>query len=245
MLRLGSGDVETTLEKAGGILADITGYAAVSTAPDDNEAAIKRIEVVPAGTRSILLVILTTSGIIKSCLCRIGEDITAEMLGFFSRLVNDRFCGKALGAVTPQFLGIIKGELYEYTFALSPVLDIVAEEIKSISKEVFVGGAANLLIHEFDNDKVVKIMQFLEHRDELLRLIGGVGGGVQVRIGGESGVPFMNGSALIAAPYAFKGKFCGTVGIIGPSRINYAKMVSSIEYFSMMLSRLISESFGD
>jgi heat-inducible transcriptional repressor len=246
MLRLTSGDIESTIEKAGDMLADITGCAAVSTAPDDKAAAIRRIELVPAGSRSLLLVILTTSGVIKSRICRIAEDLTVEMVEFFSRLVNDRICGKALDAVTPQYLNMVKGELYEYTYALSPVLDTIAEEIKSVSAEVFVGGASNLLIHnEFDNDKIVKIMRFLEQREELLRVIGGVDSGVKVRIGVESGMPFMENSALIAAPYAFKGKICGAVGIIGPARINYPKMVSSIEYFSMLLSRLINESFGD
>lgn len=246
LLQLCSGDIETTLEKAGGILADITGCAAVSTAPDDKAAQIKRIELVPAGARSLLLVILTSSGVIKSRICRLRENLTADMVVFFSRLINDRICGKTLDAVTPQFLSVVKDELYEYTYALSPVLDVILEELKSVNGEVFVGGAANLLSHsEFDSEKIVEIMRFLEHRDGLLRVIGGVESGVRVRIGEENGMPFMDNSALIAAPYAFKGKFCGAVGIIGPARINYAKMVSSIEYFSAMLSKLINDSFGD
>ena len=246
MLSLSSGDIESTLEKAGNMLADITGCAAVSTTPDDKAASIRRIEIVPAGARSLLLVILTTSGVIKSRLCRVDEDISADMVVFFSRLVNDHFSGKKLDTITPQFLSLVKGELYEYTYALSPVLDTIVDELKSVSGEVFVGGAANLLTHnEFDSDKIFQIMRFLEQRNELLRVIDGVGGGVQVRIGEESGIPFMSNSALIAAPYAFKGIICGAVGIIGPSRINYAKMVSSLEYFSSMLSRLINENFGD
>jgi heat-inducible transcriptional repressor len=244
MLRLG-GDIESTLEKAGDVLAQVTGCAAVSTTPDDKAAAIRRIQIIPAGARSILLVILTTSGIIKSCLCRISEDLTADMVGFFSRFVDDRFCGITIDRVTPGFVNGIKGELYEYTYALSPIVDIIAEELHSASSGVFVGGATNLLAHrEFDSEKIVKIMKFLESRDELLQVIGGVNG-VSVSIGAENGRTFMKNSALIAAPYAFKGKICGAVGIIGPSRINYAKMMSSIEYFSTVLSRLINESFGD
>jgi heat-inducible transcriptional repressor len=244
MLHLG-GDIKSTLEKAGDVLAQVTGCAAVSTTPDDKAAAIRRIQIVPAGSRSLLLVILTTSGVIKSCLCRISEDLNADMVGFFSRLVDDRFCGITIDRVTPAFVSGIKSELYEYTYALSPIVDIIADEISSVSGEVFVGGATNLLAHrEFDNDKIVKIMKFLESRDELLQVIGGVSG-VSVSIGAENGMSFMENSALIAAPYAFKGKICGAVGIIGPSRINYAKMMSSIEYFSSILSRLINESFGD
>ncbi len=244
MLHLG-GDIGSTIEKAGDVLAQVTGCAAVSTTPDDKAAVIRRIQVMPAGRRSILLVILTTSGAVKSCICRIGEDITAEMLSFFLRLVDDRFCGVTIDMVTSGFLSSVKGELYEYTYALSPVVDIIAAELNSVNSEVFVGGAANLLTHrEFDNDKIIKIMKLLESRDELLKIIGSASG-VSVCIGAENGSKFLENSALIAAPYAFNGRICGAVGIIGPSRINYSKMVSSIEYFSSVLSRIISESFGD
>lgn len=245
MLTMVGSDISTILEKAGGVLAEITGCAAVSTSPDDKVSAIRRIEVVPAGSRSFLLVILTTSGIIRSRLCRIDENVTVDMINFFPRLVEDRFCGISIDKVTPELINQVKGELYEYTYALSPVVDIIADEIKSAGSEVFVGGTANLLAHhEFDSENVVKIMKILEHRDKLLQMIGDADG-VRVCIGDENGIPIMNNFALITAPYIFKGKPCGAVGIVGPSRLNYAKMVSSIEYFSRVLSRLINDSFDD
>lgn len=245
LLSMVGSDISTILERAGGVLAEITGCAAVSTSPDDKASAIRRVEVVPAGSRSLLLVILTTSGIIKSRLCRIDENVTADMLSFFCRLIEDKFCGISIDKVTPELIDEVKGELYEYTYALSPVVDIIADEVRSAGSEVFVGGAANLLArHEFDSEKVVKFMKILEHRDKLLQIIGDTGG-VRVCIGDENGIPIMNNFALISAPYAFKGKPCGAVGIVGPSRLDYAKMVSSIEYFSGVLSRLINDSFGD
>lgn len=243
---LGSGDIESILEKASDILAEVTGCTAVSTAPNESAAQIKRIEVVPAGTRSLLLVILTTSGVVKSCICRIDEDVTAEMVEFFSRLVNDHFCGRTLDTITPQLLAAVKGRLFEYTYALSPVLDIIYEEIKSAGSEVIIGGTTNLLANsEFDHNRIVEILKFLQQRKELLRIIDSVKNGVHVCIGEESGIPIMDNSAIIAAPYAFKGKVCGAVGIIGPARINYPRMISNIRYFSSILSRFINDTFGD
>lgn len=243
---LGSGDIESTLSKAADILAEVTGCTAVSTAPNDSAAEVRRIEVVPATTRSILIVILTTSGVIKSRICRIDEDLTVEMVEFFSRLVNDHFCGRTLDTINPQLLSKVKGQLFEYTYALSPVLDIIYEEIRTAGSEVIIGGTANLLTHsELDNNKIFEIMKFLQQRNELLRIIDSVKNGVQVRIGEENGIPIMDNSAIIAAPYAFKGKICGAVGIIGPARINYPRMISSIEYFSSILSRFINDTFGD
>ena len=246
LFNLQVGDIESTLEKACDILADITGCASVSTAPNDKAATIKRIEIFPSGLRSILMVILTSSGIIKSRICKTLENLTPDMMNFFYQLVNDRFCGLKLEDMTEEFLNKVKHELYEYTFALSPVVDAIAEELRSISNEVFIGGASNLLAYrDIDGDKLIKMMKLLEHRDELMRIIGDMESGVKVKIGCENGMPFMDNSAIIAAPYALNGRVCGTVGIIGPARINYPKMVSSIEYFSNMLSKFIEDSFGD
>lgn len=246
LLRIGrEGDVASLLEKAGSVLAELTGCASVSTAPADRKAAVRRIEVVPASPRSMLVVILTTTGVIKNRVCRVGEDLTEEMMRFFTRLVDDRFTGVALADVTPEFVASLKRELYEYTFALSPALDAIAAELATVGSEVFVGGASNLLAHRtFDTAKAAQLLHFLEQRDELLRAIGRCTG-PSVRIGTESGVASMEDSALITAPYAIRGSNCGAVGIVGPVRINYPKMVSMIEYFSSAISKLISDSFGD
>lgn len=246
LFSLSTGDVESALAKSCEMFANITGCASVSTAPDDKAAVIRRIEIVPTGLRSMLLVILTSSGVIKSRICRVREDITPDMMRFFSQLVNDRFCGLKLEEMTNEFLEKVKHELYEYTFALSPVVDIIAGELKSISSEVFIGGTSNLLINSgTDREKLMKMIKLLKHREELMRIIGSLNSGVKIRIGAQAGAPLMENAAIIAAPYVFNGKICGTVGIIGPARINYPKLVSSIEYFSAMLSKFIDDSFGE
>lgn len=115
-----------------------------------------------------------------------------------------------------------------------------------MSSGVLVGGTENLLTNsEFDSVKIIELMKFLQKRDELLSIISGASSDVQVKIGDENGNPLMNNSAIITAPYAFKGKNCGSVGILGPSRIDYPKMVSNIKYFADNLSKLINDNFGD
>jgi heat-inducible transcriptional repressor len=247
LLGFKEGDIESTLEKAGELLADITGCAAVSTAPQDKSIRIRRIEVMGAGARSLLFVILTTAGVIKSSLCRVEEDLTGEMVSFFSRLVNEKFGGKTLEEVTPALVEEAAGELFEYTYALSPVLALIAREVRALSDaEVFFGGEANLLAHrEFDGETVAKMLRYLERRDALARLMDGLGSGVNVRIGRENGSGMLQDSSLIAAPYAFQGKAGGSVGIIGPTRMHYAKLMSHIDYFARVLSKLVNEAFGD
>lgn len=246
LLSIDGGDIESTVAMAGEMLAELTGCAAVSTAPEDLDSSVRSIEILPAGRRSMLFVILTSSGVIKSRLCRIEDDITPEMLSFFSQLLNDSFCGKKIEVITPDFVKSITSKLFEYTYALSPVVELIAHEISSVSDEVFLGGTENLLVSkELHGSNVADIIKSIERRDEFLKLIGGINDGVKVSIGIESGRPYMEEASVVAAPYIFQGKVCGAVGIIGPKRMNYAWMMSNIEYFSAVLSRLINYNFGD
>lgn len=246
LLHIDGGDVETTLSLACKLLADLTGCTSLSTAPADKSATVRHIEMVASGRRQLVFVILTSSGVIKSRLCRIEEDLTPDMLSFFSQLINDNFADRKLETITPEFVKSVEAKLYEYTYALSPVVELIVDEIKSIDSEVFLGGAANLIANrELDSNSAATMIKFLEQRDALMHIIGGIPGGVKVRIGLENGMEFMQNSSIIAAPYAFQGRICGAVGIIGPTRMNYARMMSSLEYFSVVLSRLINYNFGD
>ena len=247
LLRFDGLDLESVIEKSGKLLASLTGCAAISSAPSDDQIQVRRIEIAPAGRRTMLIVLLASSGLVKSRMYRAADDIDGDMLRFFSQLVNERLCGRTLREITPALRQELEGELYEYTFALRPVLSALFAEIQSFARsEVFLGGEANLLVNpEFDSGQVAELIRLLERREELARLVDGIGDGVNVRIGSELGQPFMQETSMIAAPYVVCGRAAGTIGIIGPTRMHYARLMSHIEYFSSVLSRLISEAFGD
>jgi heat-inducible transcriptional repressor len=245
MLKIRESDLESTLEAAGRVLSQITGCAAVSTTPQDKNVMLRAIELVPAGRIAVMLVMLTSSGVIKSRICRMPDDHTPEMLSFFARLVNEKLINRPL-VVIDSIINEISNELYEYTFALSPILEAMREEIIGMTNtEVFLGGEANLLkSSSLDLTRLHEMLNLLEHREQLMQLIEGIKSGVEVRIGTENGLQLMQGSSVVTSTYAFQGKIAGAVGIIGPQRMNYAKMVSNLEYFSHALSKLINNTFG-
>jgi heat-inducible transcriptional repressor len=245
MLKIRESDLESTLEAAGKVLSQITGCAAVSTTPQDKNVMLRAIELVPAGRKTVMLVLLTSSGVIKSRICSMPDDHTPEMLGFFARLVNDKLVNRTL-VVIDSIINEILNELYEYTFALSPILETIREEIIGLSSmEVFLGGEANLIKSSApDIAKLHEMLDLFEQREQLIQIIEGIKNGVEVRIGTENGLLLMQGSSVVASTYVFQGKIAGAVGIIGPQRMNYAKMVSSLEYFSHALSNLINNTFG-
>jgi heat-inducible transcriptional repressor len=208
---------------------------------------VLRIDLAQASRRSALLVILTSAGVVKSRICKGDEDLDYDMTSFFTNLLNDRIAGRPLNEITPELKNDIRGELYEYTRALSPVLDAVFSEIGGIGdSEVILGGETNLLSHAaFYGDRALELVRFLETKADLAGLMEDVREGVRVRIGTEIGPDFMKDSSVIAAPYRVDGIPSGAIGIIGPTRMNYAKLMSNMKYFSAVLGKLISETFFD
>jgi heat-inducible transcriptional repressor len=247
LLNIEGADLETLLEKAGELLASLTGCAVVSAMQQIDDVLVRRIDIVPASRRSLLLVLLTSSGVLKSRMCRAADDTDPDMLSFFVRLLNEKIGGKAVSSVTKALVDEIEGELYEYTFTLKPVLVIIYEEIQGLSdSEVFLGGETNLLNNPgFNGGKALDLIRFLEKKDGLALLVEDIREGVRVRIGNEMGPAFMQDSSLIAAPYEVGGKPTGAIGIIGPTRMDYPRLMSHIEYFSSVLGRLISYTFSD
>lgn len=247
MLRFMGSDLEKIIEKSGEALASITGCATVTVAPSDNGARIRRIELVPAGRRSLLVVLLTTAGLVKTRFYHMEDDMSSEMLIFFSRLVNETICGRELREITPALREQMAHELYEYTFALQPVLNGIFADIASLTgSEVFFGGEANLLAHpEIGTGQAADMLRCFAHPEELAKLFTDMRDGVQVRIGSELGSSAMQQSSVIAAPYLVHGMDGGAIGIIGPIRMHYSRLMSHIEYFAKALSGLIRDTFDD
>lgn len=246
VLRIDGSDLDSVLSKAGDILAAITGCVAVSVAPRAN-LRIRSVEVVPAGKRSMLIVLVASPGVLRSRLCKAGDDVDVDMLAYFSNVLREKLAGLPPEAATPKLKEEMNQALRKYADALGPALEAVFDEIGVLrDAEVFLGGETNLFCFpEFHDGSALEIIRFLEQREQLSKLVDDVRGPVKVRIGTENGADLMRSSSLIAAPYRVGGKTQGTVGIIGPIRMNYAKLVSHIEYFSSVLGKLISDTFTD
>ena len=99
-IRNANGEPQQILEQAGQVLAEITNCATVSTTPYDEHAVIRRVEIVPIGTRTAMMVMLSSSGILKSKVCRTDVEITVDIIETFYNIVNQHFIGKSADEVS-------------------------------------------------------------------------------------------------------------------------------------------------
>ena len=148
------GSPDKLLEKAGEMLAKMTGCAALSTTPTDEGAVIKHIELVPVGTRIAMVVMMTSNGIIKNGICKTETEITRDMVDTFYDIVRECFIGKPVSDVGTVMIQTLVASLGINALAMSPLFVVLADIAnQSLQAEIKLEGEQNLLHHrEFGTD---------------------------------------------------------------------------------------------
>ncbi len=240
------GDPDKLLEKAGEVLAKLTGCAAVATTPTDEGAVIKHIELMPVGTRIAMIVMMTSSGIIKNGICKTDTELTPEMVSTFYEIINECFIGKPVSDVGTVMIQTLVASLGSNALAMSPLFVVLADIAnQALQAEIRLEGQQNLLHHREYGNNVYEMMQFFDEKDKLERAISKNRDGLQVIIGKENMYRQLENSSMIISRYTIGGHDGGAIGIIGPTRLDYAKLIPSIEYLTNLVGKLLTDTLED
>lgn len=228
------------------VLAQLTQFVALSANAPDRDATVKRIEIIPTGRRSALVVLMTNTGTVKNKMCRTDVELHDDLVAVLTRIINERMSNLPLNSITPAFVQSLAVSLGEFAFVMSGILFTVLEAVReTIQSQLHVDGQMNLLLcSAYENYQIRELAQFLSKPEGLSELLSG-GGKTRVIIGKESRLKELEGSSIVAAQYKINGKEAGTLGIIGPTRMNYAKIISSVEYFANRIGKMMEEALDE
>jgi len=231
---------EGIVQKASLALAELTKCATITANSTPKFSVISKVEVVPTGKRLYVILLITSSGNIKNKACRLEFDLTNEQLDFFTEFMKENLEGLAVDTISDELMEKLTVAMGTYMLTLSPLVSGVYELSKDlISKEVVVKGETNLMACKDFNQN--DIIQFLENKNEFTKLLDDSFSGLHVKFSEESNDFVINNSSLITSSYLKGGKTAGTLGIIGPMRIDYAKIIPYLEYFTQRITDLISD----
>lgn len=241
---------EKILENASNMLARLTNCAAVFTTPADAQAEIQKVELIPASRKTAVLILLTSSGILKNCVCRIDIDIDDNVKTKFENIVNDYFLKKKVTELTDDMLAEITMALGEENYAITPLLSALYGLSKDAGESrTVVECETNLLAHRESYGNINELIDFLKQRDQLSRLVtydeSDNSNTLSILIGSENYFREMETSSMILSRYAFGNNAMGTLGIIGPTRIDYARLIPDVEYLTRLVGKLLAENIDD
>jgi heat-inducible transcriptional repressor len=236
-------DPERLMDGVARALAGMTRFAAVSTTPSSSTADIRAVQFVQTSRRTAMVILMTSAGTMKSRVFHCDYDITPEILRVFFRVLNEKLVGLPVSAVTPAFIQSLAASLGEMSMLMSSALMAVLDVAQSsMQAEICLDGEMNLLYYrELSQSDVCRIMNFLSRPQELSRLLMQQMNSIRVLIGRETNQPELSESSVVVSRYSVGGKDAGAIAIIGPTRMNYGKIISNIEYLSGSVGRMLTE----
>ena len=228
--------LEQVLKQVVKVLANNTNYATMISTPQYHQNKLKFIQLSKVDEHQILAVIVAEGNVIRNKLIPICEDLDTETILKLNILLNTMLNGKTIAEINLQMISSMKEQAGIHSNIISDVVDAVAEAIHSDEgMEIYTGGATNIFRYPelSDNGKASELIQTLEEKQMLAELVTETlskeDKGIQVYIGSESPIQSMKDCSVVTATYELGQGLQGTVGIIGPKRMDYENVMSTLK----------------
>ena len=228
------------LQSATTALSQITKCATVVSNFAPKYSVISKVDVIPTGKRMYVVLLITSDGKIKNRACRLQFDLTHEHMDFFKHFMEENLEGVSVSDLSEEKLEQMITAMGTYMMTLSPLVQGICEMSKDLQQnELYMIGEQNLFSCD-DLDKA-EVAKFMMHKQELSGLLDDSFQGIKVMFGEEGNDFVIGNSSMIVSKYQKGDHTAGSLGVIGPMRLNYAKVIPYIEYFTEKISHLISD----
>lgn len=244
--------MELMLKQVAKVLAYNTNYATMVTAPNYRKT-VKFIQLSQVDLDNLLAVIVVEGNIIKNQMIRVNVPLDNEDVLKFNILLNTFLQGAALEDINLEMIQAMKKQAGEYEVILDQIFQGIVEAIHEANElEIYTSGATNILKYPElgDISKTSELLETFEDKNELTHLLEKTVNtdgdeGIQVYIGDETPVQNMKDCSLVTATYKMPEGATGTIGIIGPKRMDYKKVVSTLKNLTIELDDIFKKGKGE
>lgn len=238
--------IETLLQYVAKLLAADTNYISMVSKPHYTHKKIKFLQLTDLDEHQILAVIVIEGNIIKNKLVNVLDIVNKEAVLKLNIILNTFLQGLDITEINMQIISKMKEEAGPYSNILSDILDIIAEVIAEVDNvEIYTSGATNILKYPelSDREKATELLYTFEEKKQLNQLIedklsADEQRGIQVYIGDETPVESMKDCALVTATYEIEEGVYGKIGIVGPKRMDYEKVVDTLQNLMLQLDEI-------
>ena len=235
--------IDYLMEETAKILSALTNYTTIISEPIGQKARIKQIRLLPLDQGSVLLVIATEENFIKNHVIKMATVPEENRVTYISNCLNCAFQGYGANEIDRKVLEQLQRELGIYEGLLQPILHALEITIKAAEKiQVHMSGRKNILAFpEFaDISKAGSLFQTLEEKEVLVTLLEeGRGNDMQILIGSENTVQSMKDCSVITATYKLSDDTTGTIGIVGPTRMDYSQVISVLNEMVQNIEKVL------
>jgi heat-inducible transcriptional repressor len=236
-------EIDRWLRLSAMLIAQLVGNAAIVTIPRSEECRLKHIELISLHEFLAMLILVMSEPAIRQHLITFDEPVSQERLNYIANKLNAHYSGHTLAEISPKSLDM-SGEEQRVT---ESVIDIMSSENEVEHEELYLEGLRLMLSQpEFvEKERMLGIMALMEEKAWLPSVLSKQASGerVQVIIGGESKEDSLRDLSLVFSRYGVPQKTGGTIGVIGPTRMNYPRAISTVNYVADVLSNLLADIY--
>ena len=231
-------EIEDLAKIATTTLSEITHYTTVAIGPRTDTQIIEEIKFVLLGSRMLMVVIVTDSGLVKETIIKYDEDITQSQVETLNNLFNTKLKGKPLSKIDKPMEEYILSEITYSVNVIKPIIEQINHIVEEANKIYLEGTKRSFDLPEFKSLELAKnFVNVLDEKELMLDILdSGVAKDINVYIGDENDKEELKDFSIVTFKHKVGDKDLGTIGIIGPKRMDYSKVISVMKYISKKIN---------
>lgn len=250
-LKLKINEMGQLISRASVVASDITRYTSMAMTPQMNRSTLKTVQILPINNDKLLVIIVTSAGLVKNSFVKVSDNISPDTLVMLSNFINNKVSGITLENIN---IADLRDEIeHEINLNRDVVMSVVNGIYdclnQIISSDIYLEGTTNILdFPEFhDLPRAKQFLNVLNTKEVLSALMHRSieNGGIKVRIGTENEIDEIKDCSLVTATYSINNEIIGSIGVIGPTRMEYSKVIASLNYISKIINMEIMNLLGE
>ncbi|RFU65766.1 heat-inducible transcriptional repressor HrcA [Peribacillus glennii] len=239
-------EMEKIVQKSAQILSELTNYTAIALGPKVKENKLKKIQIVPLNKETAIAIIVTNTGHVENKMFSLPPSFDVNEIEKMANILNDRLTGVPLMELKDKIFKEIVVLLRQHIHNYDGIVTALADTLNvSKPRKLFFGGKTNMLSQpEFhDIDKVKMLLSMIEQEKGIYDLMKQNPAGIHVKIGRENNNSALEDCSLITATYSMGPEEVGTIAILGPTRMEYSRVISLLHFFTADLTTLLTKLY--
>ncbi|QIB26332.1 heat-inducible transcriptional repressor HrcA [Caloranaerobacter azorensis] len=237
-------EIEQVIQNAAKILSELTNYTSLAIAPQIKRSKLKRIQLIPIDEHKVLVVMVTDTGIVKNTVFRIENGVREEQLEKITNYLNGRLKGCSIEDISKNIDTEFVKDMYDLRDTIKDILPLINQSIDGMYEvDLFADGVTNIFNFPEYNDiaRAKSFISFIENKESVVDMLLKSGfHDIEIIIGRENCYEEVSNCSLITATYSLNGKTIGKIGVIGPTRMDYSKVVSVVKSIAFDLNEILN-----
>ncbi|UCC66866.1 MAG: heat-inducible transcription repressor HrcA [Deltaproteobacteria bacterium] len=242
-------DISTLMRKTCWILSAFSNYTGIVMAPPLQKTIFKHIEFIRLRRTQILVIFVASSGLVQNRVVGLEEDLSQGELDKITHYLNDLLTGLPLGEVRERIVEEMRREKRTYDELLQKALQLGGKVlITREERDLYIEGQVNILDEPSfaDVERMKELFKAFEEKSLLVKLLDRSmkARGVQILFGSECQIAGIEGCSLITSTYGHPGRFLGILGVIGPMRMNYSRVIPVVDFTAKLLTEILESEWS-